>query len=68
MAIFKTAQLKYKDLQRLRELMIEEVKEFTPFISVEFYRLVEMRLQTLLMTDNIDVTEIIKNIKDKKNV
>ena len=64
----KTSELKYNHLQKLRELMIEEVKELTANMTVEHYQLVEMRLQTLLLVDDIDLVDIAKKIKDKKNV
>lgn len=41
--------LSYKQIQIMRELLIEEMRASFTTISVEHLKLVEMRLQTLIM-------------------
>ena len=45
----------YKDIQEIRELQIEELKPVLPMgMTVEFFKLVEMRVQTLIMAGLFD--------------
>jgi hypothetical protein len=57
----------YKQIQNLRELLMEEMrKEFGGAISLEHYKLLEMRLQTLLMIDSDDFSGIRSAIREYK--
>jgi len=45
----------YKKLQQIRELQIEELRIMLPLgMTVEFFKLVEMRVQTLIMAGLFD--------------
>jgi len=45
----------YKKLQQIRELQIEELRLMLPLgMTVEFLKLVEMRVQTLIMAGLFD--------------
>jgi len=45
----------YKKLQQIRELQIEELRLMLPLgMTVEFFKLVEMRVQTLIMAGLFD--------------
>lgn len=39
----------YKEVQIMRDLLIEELRAEFPHLGIELMKLVEMRLQTLLM-------------------
>jgi len=53
----------YKKIQEIRELQIEEIKKQLPIgITIDVLRLVEMRIQTLIMAGLFD-TDIKKEIK-----
>lgn len=49
----------YKKIQEMRERLVEEVKQIFPTVTVEVYKLVEMRLQTAIMAGllNEDIKE-----------
>jgi hypothetical protein len=58
----------YKKIQKLREMIVVELKQYFPIITLDFLKLVEQRLQTVIMAGLIDtdiVNDVPKVIKDK---
>lgn len=64
----KTLDLDYKRIKMLREILIDEMKDEIGLnhMTVEYMRLVEMRLQTLIMSNLTDTDDIKKEIKAPK--
>ncbi len=50
----KEIDLKYKQIQLMRDLLIDELRPTFTSITVEHLKLVEMRLQTILMAGVTD--------------
>lgn len=44
----------YKQIQKMREALLEETKESFGLLNVEHHKLVEMRVQTAIMAGLID--------------
>lgn len=60
----KTLDLKYRQVQVLRELLIDEMASQIPHLTVDHLILVEHRLQTLMMAGVIDFDDIKKEVKN----
>lgn len=60
----------YKKIQLLRELLKEEmVKEFSGSFTMEHWRLLEMRVQTVLMVGSMDdVSDSVREFQKKQNI
>lgn len=64
----KSLDLNYKKIKLLREILIEEMKEEVGMshITIDHMRLVEDRIQTLIMANVIDDVDIKKEIREPK--
>ena len=59
----KKLNITYEQIGKLREILIDELSTTTSHITVEHLKLVEMRIQTLLMANVIEPIEIKADIK-----
>ena len=53
----------YEKLQKLRDLIISEMRESFPTMTTEHYMLVEMRLQSVIMA-GLDDTDVKGKVRD----
>ena len=61
-----TTNLTYKQIQKIREDILQELLLMFPTPTVELMRLVDMRVQSVLMAD-LDDKKVEKDIKKKDN-
>lgn len=60
--------LSYKQIMVLREVLIEELKQEigTKYITIDLMRLIEQRVQTLIMAGLMDEKTIKRDIREPK--
>lgn len=64
----KSLDLSYKQIMVLREVLIEELKQEigTKYITIDLMRLIEQRVQTLIMAGLMDEKTIKRDIREPK--
>lgn len=63
----KKAEYNYKKIAMLRELLIEELRSQFSTITVEGLKLVEMRLQSIIMAGGLTEDEVKTEVEKSKN-